>query len=299
MFHQSTCPRGHRLVRQIRNAFKCDRCHDRFPSGNFSNCCRMCDYDECSLCFQPSIHYVEDQSYDDEPATVSPSHVHQMNDFPLEASIGSRCSDCLQSIPAREHFYTCSIGGCGYIRCKECIRNPNPHRVPGTITLPGMDPPPNGVVPVPNAFPVRIPESTRRPSEATVRIPESTRVRVRDGSDQGYPEPNTRRRQAEVSLPTIVRGPSSVSVSIDVTFPRRPPQPQPQPAKRAKPSEAPLIPVTEDTPEIMQCSVCFENQKNRVLSPCGHTLCSQCLTQISDKCPFCKQPFSSANNLFL
>ncbi|KDO29648.1 hypothetical protein SPRG_05600 [Saprolegnia parasitica CBS 223.65] len=46
--------------------------------------------------------------------------------------------------------------------------------------------------------------------------------------------------------------------------------------------------------EAMTCSVCFENDVNRVLVPCGHVFCSACVGRFPrNKCPTCRHDIST------
>ncbi|EQC38856.1 hypothetical protein SDRG_03814 [Saprolegnia diclina VS20] len=50
----------------------------------------------------------------------------------------------------------------------------------------------------------------------------------------------------------------------------------------------------KDVLEAMTCSVCFENDVNRVLVPCGHVFCSACVGRFPrNKCPTCRQDIST------
>eukprot|EP01130_Rhizamoeba_saxonica_P002413 TRINITY_DN12215_c0_g1_i1.p1 TRINITY_DN12215_c0_g1~~TRINITY_DN12215_c0_g1_i1.p1 ORF type:complete len:331 (+),score=36.28 TRINITY_DN12215_c0_g1_i1:45-995(+) len=54
----------------------------------------------------------------------------------------------------------------------------------------------------------------------------------------------------------------------------------------------------EDHPN--DCKICFELKENNViLIPCGHWLCQDCLQQMEDSCPFCRQTIESSNPLYI
>ena len=41
-----------------------------------------------------------------------------------------------------------------------------------------------------------------------------------------------------------------------------------------------------------QCKVCLDNELNRLLTPCGHPLCSECLGRLENhSCPVCRTSF--------
>jgi uncharacterized protein YjbI with pentapeptide repeats len=51
--------------------------------------------------------------------------------------------------------------------------------------------------------------------------------------------------------------------------------------------------------DITLCQICMENKKNRVIVPCGHTLCAQCEKSIKNKCPFCRTIVDKIITLYL
>uniref|UniRef100_A0A6C0CYF8 RING-type domain-containing protein n=1 Tax=viral metagenome TaxID=1070528 RepID=A0A6C0CYF8_9ZZZZ len=50
------------------------------------------------------------------------------------------------------------------------------------------------------------------------------------------------------------------------------------------------------------CSICFSNQVNHYINPCGHTLCSSCISKLNvkslDNCMFCRKQIISINSLY-
>eukprot|EP00003_Mantamonas_plastica_P033334 TRINITY_DN947_c0_g1_i1.p1 TRINITY_DN947_c0_g1~~TRINITY_DN947_c0_g1_i1.p1 ORF type:complete len:493 (-),score=157.03 TRINITY_DN947_c0_g1_i1:212-1690(-) len=47
---------------------------------------------------------------------------------------------------------------------------------------------------------------------------------------------------------------------------------------------------TEQVEEVCTCPICLTNVVNRVINPCGHTVCGECLGSIRGQaCPFCRQ----------
>jgi hypothetical protein len=46
------------------------------------------------------------------------------------------------------------------------------------------------------------------------------------------------------------------------------------------------------------CPICMEREKNRVVFPCGHTFCQQCLSALSD-CPNCRTAINGQMKFFL
>lgn len=50
------------------------------------------------------------------------------------------------------------------------------------------------------------------------------------------------------------------------------------------------------------CSLCFSNQVNHYMNPCGHTLCGSCKTNLNiknyDNCVFCRKQIVSINSLY-
>ncbi|CAM9304173.1 unnamed protein product [Heterosigma akashiwo] len=46
-----------------------------------------------------------------------------------------------------------------------------------------------------------------------------------------------------------------------------------------------------------QCQICFTNDVDQILTPCGHLLCSTCkgsLRSLRPSCPFCRKAFSAS-----
>ena len=50
------------------------------------------------------------------------------------------------------------------------------------------------------------------------------------------------------------------------------------------------------------CSLCFSNQVNHYINPCGHTICGSCKDNLDvksyDSCVFCRKQIISINNLY-
>jgi hypothetical protein len=50
------------------------------------------------------------------------------------------------------------------------------------------------------------------------------------------------------------------------------------------------------------CSLCFSNQVNHFINPCGHTLCATCKDNLNvksyDNCVFCRKQIISINSLY-
>jgi hypothetical protein len=54
------------------------------------------------------------------------------------------------------------------------------------------------------------------------------------------------------------------------------------------------------TQAAMKCQICLTNDVSHVLTPCGHTLCGPCSSQLpQQKCPYCRSRFSTAVKFFL
>jgi len=56
---------------------------------------------------------------------------------------------------------------------------------------------------------------------------------------------------------------------------------------------SPIRPIAADanTPDVLVCTICLENLKDRVLTRCGHTMCCACverLRKIDKRCPTCR-----------
>ena len=48
------------------------------------------------------------------------------------------------------------------------------------------------------------------------------------------------------------------------------------------------------------CSVCMEEKKNILLSPCNHLcVCKKCSTHINNMCPICRTPVTSILKVFV
>ena len=45
------------------------------------------------------------------------------------------------------------------------------------------------------------------------------------------------------------------------------------------------------------CKLCYSAQVTTAFVPCGHTVCSECVTQLN-QCPFCNHPFYSTQTLY-
>lgn len=47
------------------------------------------------------------------------------------------------------------------------------------------------------------------------------------------------------------------------------------------------------------CAICFANEVNTVLSPCGHTICAPCLAALpSQTCPFDRGAITGTTRIF-
>jgi hypothetical protein len=58
-------------------------------------------------------------------------------------------------------------------------------------------------------------------------------------------------------------------------------------------------PLEENDPQIISCSVCFENKKNILFTPCSHiTCCSSCAQKCQD-CPICRKTIDNMIEVFL
>lgn len=56
--------------------------------------------------------------------------------------------------------------------------------------------------------------------------------------------------------------------------------------------------VPEEKAQKHLCPVCFDQEVNMVLIPCGHTACSSCTKQIGDTCMSCRRRVNSKHTLF-
>jgi len=58
---------------------------------------------------------------------------------------------------------------------------------------------------------------------------------------------------------------------------------------------------SKSTREGILCKICFTNNINVVLIPCGHSLCNNCVDRLSasKQCPFCRASYISKNNLYV
>jgi hypothetical protein len=60
-----------------------------------------------------------------------------------------------------------------------------------------------------------------------------------------------------------------------------------------------LLSTEEREPKVnLLCKICFDNEFDTVLVPCGHTICSICLLSIVN-CPFCKKSFQSVIKMYV
>lgn len=50
--------------------------------------------------------------------------------------------------------------------------------------------------------------------------------------------------------------------------------------------------------DVLTCKICFINKITKVLIPCGHSLCYECVFKLQT-CPICKKNFTKINNLFI
>ncbi len=57
--------------------------------------------------------------------------------------------------------------------------------------------------------------------------------------------------------------------------------------------------IPEDKAKKNLCPVCFDNEVNKVLIPCGHTVCAECVTKIGRCCMSCRQPITSKYTVYL
>jgi hypothetical protein len=48
----------------------------------------------------------------------------------------------------------------------------------------------------------------------------------------------------------------------------------------------------------IRCPVCYENESNTVLIPCGHLLCSQCVARGLRECPICRKEITSNVSIY-
>ncbi len=46
------------------------------------------------------------------------------------------------------------------------------------------------------------------------------------------------------------------------------------------------------------CPICIERQVDLFLIPCGHTICSKCVTEIRQRCFICRHPFTKICSLY-
>jgi hypothetical protein len=54
------------------------------------------------------------------------------------------------------------------------------------------------------------------------------------------------------------------------------------------------------TQAAMKCQICLTNEVSHVLTPCGHTLCGPCSSQLpQQKCPYCRGRIQNAVKFFL
>ncbi|KAF7672852.1 Apoptosis inhibitor [Astathelohania contejeani] len=50
--------------------------------------------------------------------------------------------------------------------------------------------------------------------------------------------------------------------------------------------------------DVLTCKICFTNKITKVLIPCGHSSCYECVFKLQT-CPICKNNFIKINNLFI
>lgn len=50
--------------------------------------------------------------------------------------------------------------------------------------------------------------------------------------------------------------------------------------------------------DVLTCKICFTNKITKVLIPCGHSSCYECVFKLQT-CPICKDNFTKINNLFI
>ena len=51
--------------------------------------------------------------------------------------------------------------------------------------------------------------------------------------------------------------------------------------------------------EKMKCTICFEDEKNIVLVPCGHVFCHRCSDKFQNTCPVCLKPIEKIQKIYL
>ena len=48
------------------------------------------------------------------------------------------------------------------------------------------------------------------------------------------------------------------------------------------------------------CTICMEKEIDRIFLPCGHAAaCSECVKDITELCPICRDPFQNVGKFFL
>lgn len=47
----------------------------------------------------------------------------------------------------------------------------------------------------------------------------------------------------------------------------------------------------------MDCPICYELMPKCVVMPCGHSVCCNCINSVNLRCPACRAPFESINNV--
>jgi hypothetical protein len=47
-----------------------------------------------------------------------------------------------------------------------------------------------------------------------------------------------------------------------------------------------------------ECSICFENPKNVMYIPCGHSFCKECSDKFVDECCICRQRIVKRQNIY-
>ncbi len=49
----------------------------------------------------------------------------------------------------------------------------------------------------------------------------------------------------------------------------------------------------------MLCTICYEKEINKCITPCGHTICNDCSVKLNGKCFICNQKYTSVVKLFI
>ncbi len=50
--------------------------------------------------------------------------------------------------------------------------------------------------------------------------------------------------------------------------------------------------------DVLTCKICVTNKITKVLIPCGHSACYECVFKLQT-CPICKDNFTKIHNLFI